>query len=489
MMSPDEMVQNWPNEVNEFIIGLARRRMQTHEIRDMVKQQFPSIAWNERRFYNRLTEERKRIRQRDVMDRSQRLSTVSARVCSLVAANEDWSTCVESEFKRLLNHYCRLARTDGEGSVNFNTELMKIFEEHGMDDGDATGNSGPASSSSSSSLSSSSDDASQSDELGNTNNNQEKIQQPRPKRRKSMASTLSNFSSQQPAVLQQQQETMQQMLQSQQQVDANILPKGTQTVHVPGYTLFVRLQSQRGSSEGSSSIQRSGRRNNAPVSTTKQLGVNSSSTSFPLASPGASSSSSSASTILLHHHQYALQQQQSSTVPQQPQSISDVIPSYRQQQIPDHHDGTFATATTTTTTTMQQSHLSNNGSTFTPAAYTTPLSGNAAFSSPSSELSFAFDNPASSSWEDHDHYQRQHPQQSRQMMNSSNQYDPMAMNAKQQAVLFGYISSDGHHHHHQQVHQRSMRLNNYLRHSLPVQMDNSPDAVNSPLHADQTPWG
>ncbi|KAG2228107.1 hypothetical protein INT45_009153 [Circinella minor] len=474
MMSPDEMVQNWPNEVNEFIIGLARQRMQTHEIRDMVKQQFPSIAWNERRFYNRLTEERKRIRQRDVMDRSQRLLTVSARVCSLVAANEHWSTCVESEFIRLLNHYCRLARTDGKGFVNFNTEVMKVVEDNDIDGGDATG------SISSSSLS---DDTSQQDEMEDTNDNssnQEQIQ-PEPKRQKSLASILSTSSSQQPAV-QQKQVTQQQILQSQQQVTDNVLPKGTQTVHVPEYTLFVRLQSQRGSSEGSSSIQRPGRRNNASASTTEQLDVNSLSTTFPLASPGGSSSSSSTSTTLLQHHQYALQQQRSPTSPQQPQSISDVIPSYQQQHIPDHNDGTFAT----TATVMQQNNsISNNVSTFTSAAYTTSLSGNPVFSSPSSELSFALENSAPSSWEHHHNQHQQTRQQTQQIIHSSNQFDSMVMNPKQQAMLFGYIPSDDHHHHHQQVQQSSMGLSN----PLPLQVDNSPDTLNSPSDVNQAHWG
>ncbi|KAI7855141.1 hypothetical protein BDC45DRAFT_110006 [Circinella umbellata] len=471
MMSPDEMVQNWPNEVNEFIIGLARQRMQTHEIRDMVKQQFPSIAWNERRFYNRLTEERKRIRQRDVMDRSQRLLTVSARVCSLVAANEHWSTCVESEFIRLLNHYCSLARTDGKGLVNFNTEVMKVLENNDIGDGDATG------SISSSSLS---DETSQACEMEDTNDdsNQEQIQ-PKLKRQKSLPSILSTSSPQQ-----QKQVILQQILQSQQQVPDNVLPKEAQIVHVPEYTLFVRLQSQRGSSGVSSSIQRSGRLNNASALTTEQLDVNSLSTTFPLASPEGSSSSSSTSTTLLQHHQYAFQQQRSPTSPQQSQSISDVIPSYQLQHIPYNNDGTFAT----TATVMQQNNsISNNDSTFTAAAYTTSLSGNPVFSSPSSELSFALENSAPSSWEHH-HNQHQHSQQqTQQITHLSNQFDPMAINSKQQAALFGYIPSDDHHHHYQQVQvqQSSMGSSN----SLPLQVDNSSDTLNSPSDVNQEHWG
>ncbi|KAF7731390.1 hypothetical protein EC973_000198 [Apophysomyces ossiformis] len=110
MMSPDDMVKSWPAEVNELIIQLARRRMQTHEIRELVKQRFPDISWNERRFYNRLTEERKRIRQRGVLERTQRLLLVSAQLCALVAANEDWAACVDNDLTRMVDNYCQLTR-------------------------------------------------------------------------------------------------------------------------------------------------------------------------------------------------------------------------------------------------------------------------------------------------------------------------------------------------------------------------------------------
>ncbi|KAI7891877.1 uncharacterized protein EV154DRAFT_506774 [Mucor mucedo] len=118
MMSPEEMVKAWPIEVNEMIIQLARQRLQTHEIREAVKQQFPEISWNERRFYNRLTEERKRIRQRGVVERSQRLLMLSARLCSVIASNEEWAHCVESDLQRMFENFCQLARLTPE---NINT--------------------------------------------------------------------------------------------------------------------------------------------------------------------------------------------------------------------------------------------------------------------------------------------------------------------------------------------------------------------------------
>ncbi|EIE78547.1 hypothetical protein RO3G_03251 [Rhizopus delemar RA 99-880] len=110
MMSPDEMVKAWPTEVNEMIIQLARQRLQTHEIRDAVRQSFPGISWNERRFYNRLTEERKRMRQRGVVERAQRLLLLSGKLCSVVAGSEEWASVVEGDLQCMLESFCQMAR-------------------------------------------------------------------------------------------------------------------------------------------------------------------------------------------------------------------------------------------------------------------------------------------------------------------------------------------------------------------------------------------
>ncbi|KAI8072502.1 hypothetical protein BC940DRAFT_364956 [Gongronella butleri] len=105
MMSPSEMIKAWPAQVNDMIIYLAQQHLQTHEIRDAVKQRFPDITWNERRFYNRLTEERKRIRQRYTVDRTRRLLSLSAQLCALVASNEEWAQCVQGDMQRMVDNF------------------------------------------------------------------------------------------------------------------------------------------------------------------------------------------------------------------------------------------------------------------------------------------------------------------------------------------------------------------------------------------------
>lgn len=110
MMSPDEIVvQHWPSAMNSLIVDLARERVPTHDIRTRVQQAYPDIAWNERRFYNRLTEERKRMRLHDILDRSRRLLLLLSRLTSLAAANEHWAAHVESEMTRLFDNFCQAA--------------------------------------------------------------------------------------------------------------------------------------------------------------------------------------------------------------------------------------------------------------------------------------------------------------------------------------------------------------------------------------------
>lgn len=106
MMPQGEMVKYWPPEVTEMIISLAGQRMATNDIRQRVQARFPEIPWNERRFYNRITEERKRTRYRETTDRVHRLTHLSVRLCSVAAGAEDMATKVEAELLNMLKQCC-----------------------------------------------------------------------------------------------------------------------------------------------------------------------------------------------------------------------------------------------------------------------------------------------------------------------------------------------------------------------------------------------
>lgn len=254
MMSPEEMVKAWPTEVNEMIIQLARQRLQTHEIREAVKQQFPEISWNERRFYNRLTEERKRIRQRGVVERSQRLLMLSARLCSVIASNEEWAHCVESDLQRMFENFCQLARLTPE---NINT-LVDLQADMIQIDTDRL--------------------------ISNTHRlsiEDEFIGSPAKKRR-SFAKGSDTL-----------------VIQKSGNTSDNATQKGIQMVYVPSYTIQVRSSLNRSLSESSNSSSR--RVFNNDSSFENQQPFASSSSFFSLASP--TSSSSSSSSIPFQRHQ------------------------------------------------------------------------------------------------------------------------------------------------------------------------------------------
>jgi hypothetical protein len=123
MMPQEEMIKYWPPEVTDMIITLAGQRMATNEIRQRVQAQFPEVPWNERRFYNRITEERKRTRYRETTDRVHRLTSLSVRLCSVAAGAEDMAVKVEAELKNMLKQCCDYLKVSPESiasPIDFN---------------------------------------------------------------------------------------------------------------------------------------------------------------------------------------------------------------------------------------------------------------------------------------------------------------------------------------------------------------------------------
>ncbi|CAM0139921.1 unnamed protein product [Umbelopsis sp. WA50703] len=109
MMHPDDMVKSWPKEVTDMIVDLARKRWATHEIRSFVQNEFQGIIWNERRFYNRLSEERKKIKHRETVERVYRLTNLTTRLCTVAAASDEWTTHAEQELIKLFSACCQFA--------------------------------------------------------------------------------------------------------------------------------------------------------------------------------------------------------------------------------------------------------------------------------------------------------------------------------------------------------------------------------------------
>lgn len=377
MMSPEEMVKAWPAEVNEMIIQLARQRLQTHEIREAVKQQFPDISWNERRFYNRLTEERKRIRQRGVVERSQRLLLLSARLCSVVASHEEWAFAVESDLQRMFENFCQLARLTPE-NIHTLVDLQAGMIQ--MDTDRLVSNTHRLSIS------------------GVHSDPDEEIMASPAKKRRSFATRNGNDMT---------------VVHKNGGTGVPENQKGIQMVHVPSYTIQVRSSINRSCSESSTASMRRvytespflDNQQQQQQQIQQQQAFGSSSSFFSLASP-TSSASSSSSMPFQHRHPMAHAPQQQQTRVTSPQhSIHSptefmMSQSYQtpqpQQPSQRQHEDNYAMSVSTTTATVAPTSASvpnstanlnyNIQTTFSP--YTIPTS---AFTTPPEQLPFAFD--------------------------------------------------------------------------------------------------
>ncbi|KAI9314184.1 hypothetical protein BX666DRAFT_2029713 [Dichotomocladium elegans] len=110
LMKPEEIERGWPKEVHDTICQLARGFLQTHEIRQRVQLLFPEITWNERRFYNRLSEERQKIRQESTTVRAQQLTTTWSKVCMAAAGCEELAEYAQTQLMQMLNTICTMAQ-------------------------------------------------------------------------------------------------------------------------------------------------------------------------------------------------------------------------------------------------------------------------------------------------------------------------------------------------------------------------------------------
>ncbi|KAF9376354.1 hypothetical protein CPC16_000230 [Podila verticillata] len=117
LISPDDIRQPWPTAVFDRIAYYANQRnLTTSETRERIKEDFPDLVWDERRFYNRLTEERKQIRLRDSETRVFSTMDLAARVASLASADPSLSYKVNSSLENVLVEICEQLRIDPAGA-------------------------------------------------------------------------------------------------------------------------------------------------------------------------------------------------------------------------------------------------------------------------------------------------------------------------------------------------------------------------------------
>ncbi|CDH54980.1 hypothetical protein RO3G_06014 [Lichtheimia corymbifera JMRC:FSU:9682] len=110
LMRPEEVERGWPKQVHELIRELARQHLSTQEIRQQVQNRFPDITWNERRFYNRLSEERQKIRQQDTTGRAHQLTATWTKVCMAAAGCEELTDYAQTQLMQMLDTICNMAQ-------------------------------------------------------------------------------------------------------------------------------------------------------------------------------------------------------------------------------------------------------------------------------------------------------------------------------------------------------------------------------------------
>lgn len=111
-MKPEEIETSWPKDMLDLICKLARERLPTPDIRTRVQLLYPHISWNERRFYNRLSEERQKIRIRDAQQRVRHLNNIWSNLCTASAGSQELVDIVSSEMNTLLDKVCKMTQTD-----------------------------------------------------------------------------------------------------------------------------------------------------------------------------------------------------------------------------------------------------------------------------------------------------------------------------------------------------------------------------------------
>ncbi|KAI8365214.1 uncharacterized protein BYT42DRAFT_550111 [Radiomyces spectabilis] len=114
LLNPNQIERSWPKEMVDLIHDLARQQLKTQEIRSQVKSQFSHIPWNERRFYNRLTEGRQIHKHREATNRAQQLTRMWAKVCMAAAGSDTLSQYVEDQLVHLIQTTCDMAQIDPE---------------------------------------------------------------------------------------------------------------------------------------------------------------------------------------------------------------------------------------------------------------------------------------------------------------------------------------------------------------------------------------
>ncbi|CAG8639470.1 15631_t:CDS:2 [Cetraspora pellucida] len=108
----ENIPEPWPPNVLQRIADLANSGLSTGDIRNTMQMEFPNLLWDERRFYNRLAEERKKLKIRDTEQRVIDTIVLAARLASLACSNKEYTDKVHTVLHKAFEDICRSAKID-----------------------------------------------------------------------------------------------------------------------------------------------------------------------------------------------------------------------------------------------------------------------------------------------------------------------------------------------------------------------------------------
>ncbi|CAG8760011.1 22306_t:CDS:2, partial [Gigaspora rosea] len=114
LIPPEHIPEPWPPNVLQRIADLANSGLSTGDIRNTMQLEFPNLLWDERRFYNRLAEER------DTEQRVIDTIVLAARLASLACSNKEYTDKVHNVLHKTFEDICKCAKIDPSSIFNDN---------------------------------------------------------------------------------------------------------------------------------------------------------------------------------------------------------------------------------------------------------------------------------------------------------------------------------------------------------------------------------
>ncbi|KAI8384299.1 uncharacterized protein BYT42DRAFT_612012 [Radiomyces spectabilis] len=243
LMRPEEIETPWPKDVNNLIYELARQRLPTQEIRSRVQATYSTLQWNERRFYNRLSEERQKIRYRETAQRAKTFTALWTKICMVTAGSEELTSYAETEAMQLLHTVCEMAQVDPQ---TLDTPACFITDDAGTGQSPSSDDTSMRSQPHQHPISTSVADIGRSSNTMDEFSETQSIQ----RQQRRMSQTATNDESYSTAFFSQNAEegpsTSQPSIKGGKQSEA---PKGYMTIVIPQHAYFVKVHNQRTLSE------------------------------------------------------------------------------------------------------------------------------------------------------------------------------------------------------------------------------------------------